>query len=484
MARPIQRLVYPPELARHVKADVRPRPLERGLLRQGNQCLSFRDASGGAQEYQNNSFSDDGNTTTQQPMPSTGTRAIHGYGRNLCFDTTQGRILSSLKGWHSWILASRSPMKPSPNSRHGASIMDAAASTARWTTPRRSSSGTASSLEWGMTNSEQNFCATKKRTELLSLLAEVVNKAKAWEAAMMTNAKVIEAKQTEEQVHFSSSPGPQRQRVSTRRSSRNHGEWSRASWPRSASALVVRAAWLEIVWILRCEWATQSKELPLRTSRVVCSNCGGRNHLPRCAEVQRITSSAFLYSANPCTGSCCLSREDSVDDFEHFCLDESVHALPSSASKLFTTLSLSVSGDSFVDVKFQVDSAATCNTLPYHQFKKIGKDSDLQHRNFRSRRLRHQIPLCSQLSHHDVILRTKPKPHSRRCSRRFVHRVTVRRRACRRWLRTRPALAESSSRRRCSTRQTMFDTFLSFSLFCMHSFLQSRFLFSLLPYDT
>ena len=60
MARPIQRLVYPPELARHVKADVRPRPLERGLLRQGNQCLSFRDASGGAQEYQNNSCSDDG----------------------------------------------------------------------------------------------------------------------------------------------------------------------------------------------------------------------------------------------------------------------------------------------------------------------------------------------------------------------------------------------------------------------------------------
>ena len=72
------------------------------------------------------------------------------------------------------------------------------------------------------------------------------------------------------------------------------------------------------------------------------------------------------------------AEEDSGDDFEHFCLDESVHALPSSASKLFTTLSLSVSGDSFVDVKFQVDSAATCNTLPYHQFKKIGKDSDLQ----------------------------------------------------------------------------------------------------------
>ena len=52
--------------------------------------------------------------------------------------------------------------------------------------------------------------------------------------------------------------------------------------------------------------------------------------------------------------------------------------MPSAASKLFTTLSLSMSGDSFTDVKFQVDSAATCNTLPYHHFKRIGKDVDLQ----------------------------------------------------------------------------------------------------------
>ena len=51
--------------------------------------------------------------------------------------------------------------------------------------------------------------------------------------------------------------------------------------------------------------------------------------------------------------------------------------MSSAASKLFTTLSLSVSGDSFTDVKFQVDSAATCNTLPHHHCKRIGKDVDL-----------------------------------------------------------------------------------------------------------
>ena len=42
------------------------------------------------------------------------------------------------------------------------------------------------------------------------------------------------------------------------------------------------------------------------------------------------------------------------------------------------TLSLSVSGNSFSDVKFQVDSAAACNTVLYHHFKRIGKDVDLQ----------------------------------------------------------------------------------------------------------
>ena len=59
------------------------------------------------------------------------------------------------------------------------------------------------------------------------------------------------------------------------------------------------------------------------------------------------------------------TEEDSGDDFYHLAFDESVHAMPSAASKLFTMLYLSVSGDSFTDVKFQVRSAATCNTLPY-----------------------------------------------------------------------------------------------------------------------
>ena len=111
---------------------------------------------------------------------------------------------------------------------------------------------------------------------------------------------------------------------------------------------------------------------------VVCSNCGGRNHFTTvCRSPKDYFKRRSSTQPTHALDHAASAEEDSGDDFEHFCLDESVHALPSSASKLFTTLSLSVSGDSFVDVKFQVDSAATCNTLPYHQFKKIGKDSDL-----------------------------------------------------------------------------------------------------------
>ena len=57
---------------------------------------------------------------------------------------------------------------------------------------------------------------------------------------------------------------------------------------------------------------------------------------------------------------------------------ESVNAVSPAVSKLMTTLSLAASGDQYVDVAFQVDTAATCNTLPYHLFRQIGQDSDLR----------------------------------------------------------------------------------------------------------
>ena len=218
----------------------------------------------------------------------------------------------------------------------------------------------------------------KKEDGTTVTLAEVVNKAKAWEAAMMTNAKVIEAKQTEEQVHFSSSPGRSGSGF-TRRSSRNHGNGAgrHGHDQRQHSSFEQRGS--RSCGFCGANERHSRRNCPANKPGVVCSNCGGRNHFTTvCRSPKDYFKRRSSTQPTHALDHAASAEEDSGDDLEHFCLDESVHALPSSASKLFTTLSLSVSGDSFVDVKFQVDSAATCNTLPYHQFKKIGKDSDLQ----------------------------------------------------------------------------------------------------------
>ena len=49
-----------------------------------------------------------------------------------------------------------------------------------------------------------------------------------------------------------------------------------------------------------------------------------------------------------------------------------------SPNKLFTSLSLSKEGNEFKKVPFQVDTAATCNTMPFDMYKKFGGVSDLK----------------------------------------------------------------------------------------------------------
>ena len=179
-------------------------------------------------------------------------------------------------------------------------------------------------------------------------------------------------------MHFSSSPGRSGSGF-TRRSSRNHGNGAgrHGHDQRQHSSFEQRGS--RSCGFCGANERHSRRNCPANKPGVVCSNCGGRNHFTTvCRSPKDYFKRRSSTQPTHALDHAASAEEDSGDDFEHFCLDESVHALPSSASKLFTTLSLSVSGDSFVDVKFQVDSAATCNTLPYHQFKKIGKDSDLQ----------------------------------------------------------------------------------------------------------
>lgn len=106
-------------------------------------------------------------------------------------------------------------------------------------------------------------CDDKLRAELLchknpdssvATLAEVVDKAKAREAAMLPNAKLMEAKITEEQVHFQ----PRSRSSSSQSSSCPSG----SSYPYcGAPELYTR------------------KTCPAGKPGIYCSHCFGRNHI-------------------------------------------------------------------------------------------------------------------------------------------------------------------------------------------------------------
>ena len=196
-------------------------------------------------------------------------------------------------------------------------------------------------------------------------LMEVVNKAKAWESAMMTNARVMEAKLTEEQVHYSSSAAS----AKSRSSGRNHGNGA-GRHSQDSSHGAGRHAHDPGCGYCGAPERHSRKHCPASRPGVVCANCGGRNHF---AEVCRSSKDKYRRSTKQPTRPVhalhhrISADDESGDEYEQFSLDESVHALPSSATKLFTTLSLSVNGDSdFTDVKFQVDSASLQDHRPEH----------------------------------------------------------------------------------------------------------------------
>ena len=208
---------------------------------------------------------------------------------------------------------------------------------------------------------------------------------------MLINSKVMEAQSMDEQVHYSSSgSGAARPRGRNKYGARHHGDdtgrcGDRAIEPRS----VATRRWDGHVGIAERR-KTQSKASKAVPSKQ--ASCGLLS-LPWtesfCCCVQKPKD--FFKKANQRRRQCSNDgkpvhtlddavssmEEDSDDNFDHFALVESVHAMPSAASKLFTTLSLSVSGDSFTDVKFQLDSAATCNTLPYHHVRECGFETNI-----------------------------------------------------------------------------------------------------------
>ena len=89
--------------------------------------------------------------------------------------------------------------------------------------------------------------------------------------------------------------------------------------------------------------------------------------------------------ASACAHATCSrqAEQESSDDEHNYTLSldhvdkEAVLELSSGARKFFTTLPVSVNGSAFEDIEVQVDSAATCNTMPYSVFRKLGTAKDL-----------------------------------------------------------------------------------------------------------
>ena len=126
------------------------------------------------------------------------------------------------------------------------------------------------------------------------------------------------------------------------------------------------------------------QQCPAGKPGVVCSNCYSRNHF---ASVCRSPKNHFKSqldksrrSDKPVLAHELYHTISDDEDHHQYSLKEtdSVLSATSSSEKLITMLSLSVKGDEFTDVTLQMDTAATCNTLPYHMFQQLGNKSQLQ----------------------------------------------------------------------------------------------------------
>ena len=105
----------------------------------------------------------------------------------------------------------------------------------------------------------------KKDDGSVFTLTEVVNRAKSWEAAMLTNAKVMEAQSMDKQVHNSSS-GATASCGRNQHGARHHGDRDRATATDRRHSSSGWTCW-------HCE-----KQCPASKPGVVCSHCLGRNH--------------------------------------------------------------------------------------------------------------------------------------------------------------------------------------------------------------
>ena len=122
------------------------------------------------------------------------------------------------------------------------------------------------------------------------------------------------------------------------------------------------------------------KACPAAKPGVVCKNCYGENYF---ANVCRSPKNRFKYSMRKPVAVNSLEQEnhdtyeyDSNDCAHNYALSvDNDSNIP--VRKLFVTFKLSVDGENFKTLKFQVDTAASCNTMPYEMFRSMSSSKTL-----------------------------------------------------------------------------------------------------------
>ncbi len=204
----------------------------------------------------------------------------------------------------------------------------------------------------------------KKDDGTVVTLAEVANRAKAWEAANNINVKVMESQHTDEQVNYTS------------RYQQSKGLSDKQKLKKE-----------QMCGYCGGKEVHNRRTCPAGKPGVCCRNCYGANHF---AIVCRSSKDRFKRQwlskiqndrqvkgqVNALDNSASDSDEGEQLNYYAMSLDsqcESIHDVTGkSPKKLFTSLSLSNKGNKFKRVPFQVDTAATCNTMPFDMYLKFG----------------------------------------------------------------------------------------------------------------
>lgn len=194
---------------------------------------------------------------------------------------------------------------------------------------------------------------------------EQLNKAKSWEAAHNTNLTIMQAtvSKGEEHVNYTANRGPKR--------------YQRQTWQRPTDTSSSKP----------CGWCGgprhSKKECPASQPGNYCTNCYmTENHLTTaCRSPKDKYKTEFMSQRSKSAKQHTVkqahaiqfspSHSDDDDYVAHSFTAYAMNNMSSKGDKYFTWLPVSVSPKKTVKVLMQVDSAATCNTLPSSIYEKL-----------------------------------------------------------------------------------------------------------------